>query len=433
MVQDLSELGAKAGAEALCTEILQRAIDRVHASGGGTVLVPAGRFRTGSFELKSNVELHLSAGAVLEASGNLGDYRIWPYHHEEWGPTQSLVFAEDAENVAITGQGTIDLNDQPFFRWDVVKTDRFFTADDAARLDQGRLLETPVEPAARPNQCMVFLRCRNLTIRGVTVRRAPCWTMTIIDSQRVTVDSIRIQNHRRTPNSDGIHLCGCDGVVITGCQLDCGDDCIAITGIASPETVNQNVVVTGCVLRSSSAGVRLGHLYSKVRGVIIANCTVTEANRGICMFAGDGGFVEDVQLHCLNVSTRIQAGQWWGKGEPLVLCTHGNDGGRIERIAVQSVLSRSDNSVLLKNLGGTIRDVLIRDWRAVVFDSVNRREFGRRWDLEPAGFHDVRHAPERQPWLVAEGVEEFELSGCRAKALPPLDARSEAPELTDRS
>lgn len=431
MLLDLGELGAAPGSDRLCTEILQGAIDRVHASGGGTVHVPAGIFRTGSFQLKSNVELRLAAGAVLQASGDLRDYLVWPYRHEEWGDTQSLLFAQDAENVSITGEGTIDLNDEPFLRWDVVKTDAFFTAADAARLTPEQATETPVEPADRPNQCMVFLRCRNLTLRGVTVRRAPCWTITIVESRRVLIDSIRIQNHRRTPNADGIHLCGCDGVVIQGCQLDCGDDCVAITGIASPQTVNQNIVVSGCVLRSSSAGVRLGHLYSKVRGVVVANCVIAESNRGVGIFAGDDGFVEDVQLTGLNIATRIQAGQWWGKGEPLVVSAYGEQGGRIERISIGSVLSSADNSVLLKRLGGEIRDVWIRDWHARVFDSLNRRQFSRRWDLAPAGFHNVRHPVDVQPWLVAEGVEGLRLDRCTARALPPLDSRSESADLSD--
>jgi polygalacturonase len=149
MLLDLGELGAAPGSDRLCTEILQGAIDRVHASGGGTVHVPAGIFRTGSFQLKSNVELRLAAGAVLQASGDLRDYLVWPYRHEEWGDTQSLLFAQDAENVSITGEGTIDLNDEPFLRWDVVKTDAFFTAADAARLtpDQEVLGSSP-SPAA---------------------------------------------------------------------------------------------------------------------------------------------------------------------------------------------------------------------------------------------------------------------------------------------
>ncbi|MFN3683320.1 MAG: glycoside hydrolase family 28 protein [Fimbriimonadaceae bacterium] len=431
MLLDLGELGAVPGSDRLWTDILQGAVDRVHASGGGTVRVPAGLFRTGSFQLRSNVELHLAAGAVLQASGDLADYAVWPYHHEEWGDTRSLLFAQDAKNVSITGAGTIDLNDEPFLRWDVVKTDARFTPEEAARLSPEQVLEAPVEPGQRPNQCMVFARCANLTLRGVTVRRAPCWTITVVDSHRVLVDSIRIQNHRRTPNADGIHLCGCDGVVIQGCQLDCGDDCVAITGIASPETVIQNVVVTGCVLRSSSAGVRIGHEYSKVRNVLVANCIIADSNRGVGIFAGDDGFVEDVQLTGLNISTRIQAGQWWGKGEPLVLATYGQRGGRIDRVSISSVLSRADNSALLKRLNGTIRDVWIRDWHALVLDSANRRQFARHWDLEPAGFHEVRHPSEVQPWLVAEGVEGLLLERCAARALPPLDARSESPHLQD--
>ncbi|MCX7798867.1 MAG: glycosyl hydrolase family 28 protein [Fimbriimonadales bacterium] len=422
---NVGELGADATGRRLCTEVLQEAIDRVAASGGGTVEVPAGRFVTGSFELKARVCLRLGAGAVLQASGNLEDYRTWPYRHEEWGPTVSLVFAQDAEGVVIEGPGVIDLNDEPFFEWSTLKTDANFTPEDAASLDPEQAAEAPVQPRERPNQCMVFLRCDNLTLRNLVIRRAPCWTLTIVESRRVELGSVRIQNHRRTPNSDGVHLCGCDGVTIHGCQFDCGDDCVAITGIASPDTENRNVLVTGCILRSSSAGVRLGHLYSKVRSVRVSDCIIADSNRGLAVFAGRDGFVEDVQIHGVSLSTHLMAGQWWGKGEPMVVCAH--DGGCVAGLDVRAVASRADNSVLLCGKGGLVEQVAIVGWTARRFESKNSRRFGDRWDLEPIGFHPIPHAPSRKPWLVAAGVAGFRLEDCFARAEPPLaDASVEA-------
>lgn len=57
-----------ASIDELNTEAIQQAIDAAASAGGGTVVVPAGEFLTGALFLKSNVELHLSAGAVLKFS-----------------------------------------------------------------------------------------------------------------------------------------------------------------------------------------------------------------------------------------------------------------------------------------------------------------------------------------------------------------------------
>ena len=84
----------------------QKAIDACAQAGGGTVYLPSGTFRTGTLVLKNNVTLHLSAGATLSGSRDIADY-----------PQPHLLYALDAENIAIEGDGTIDGNGDAF--WDV--------------------------------------------------------------------------------------------------------------------------------------------------------------------------------------------------------------------------------------------------------------------------------------------------------------------------
>jgi polygalacturonase len=52
----------------LNTEAMNAAIEACHGHGGGTVLVPDGFWLTGPIVLKSNVNLHLADGAVLQFS-----------------------------------------------------------------------------------------------------------------------------------------------------------------------------------------------------------------------------------------------------------------------------------------------------------------------------------------------------------------------------
>lgn len=95
-----------ASIDELNTEAIQQAIDAAASDGGGTVVVPAGEFLTGALFLKSNVELHLSAGAVLKFSDDPKDY---PVVHSRWEGVHrkvyaSCIYAQNVENISVTGQ-----------------------------------------------------------------------------------------------------------------------------------------------------------------------------------------------------------------------------------------------------------------------------------------------------------------------------------------
>ena len=66
---------------------------------------------TGALWLRSNVTLHLEAGATLYGSAHFDDFPIWSSKWE--GPNvkrgrAALICGEGLENVAVTGRGTID-------------------------------------------------------------------------------------------------------------------------------------------------------------------------------------------------------------------------------------------------------------------------------------------------------------------------------------
>ena len=83
------------------TSSIQKAIDACYQNGGGTVMVPAGTFITGTIILKSNINLHLAYGAELRSSENLDDFLISSSRY-------GMIFCQDANNVSITGEGTIN-------------------------------------------------------------------------------------------------------------------------------------------------------------------------------------------------------------------------------------------------------------------------------------------------------------------------------------
>jgi polygalacturonase len=95
---NLLEFGARGDGAANDAAAIQAAIDRCAEAGGGTVLVPAGRtFLTSRIVLRSRVNLHLEPGAVLASTDGRDDF-----------PNQTVIEAWDAEDVSITGTGTVD-------------------------------------------------------------------------------------------------------------------------------------------------------------------------------------------------------------------------------------------------------------------------------------------------------------------------------------
>jgi len=95
---NVRDTGAKGDGRTNDTRAIQAAVDRCAQAGGGTVLVPAGDYRCGRVRLSSHVTLHLEAGATFHASRKPEDYA---------GGPGALIVVDQAERIAIVGQGTL--------------------------------------------------------------------------------------------------------------------------------------------------------------------------------------------------------------------------------------------------------------------------------------------------------------------------------------
>lgn len=103
------------------TATIQKYIDQLHQAGGGRLMFASGVYPTGSLMLKSNVELHLQPGAVLRFSDDPKEY---PVVVSRWEGVKrdvyaSCIYADGAENIAITGFGTLDGQGQKW--WDIFR------------------------------------------------------------------------------------------------------------------------------------------------------------------------------------------------------------------------------------------------------------------------------------------------------------------------
>jgi polygalacturonase len=99
---NVTNYGAVGNGKTLNTAAIQKTIDTASAAGGGTVLVPAGKFLTGPFTLASSINLHLAKDAFILISDKLTNYPA------SRGRYQDSISVSGAHNLEISGEGTID-------------------------------------------------------------------------------------------------------------------------------------------------------------------------------------------------------------------------------------------------------------------------------------------------------------------------------------
>lgn len=434
MTTTITDHGAVGDGTKLATSAIQTAIDACAKAGGGTVVVPPGRYVSGTIELRSRVDLHLEAGAVLVGSPRLEDYRDNGFVHvdnhfsgAEGGKSLSLIYAGGAEDVGIRGRGTIDMSSDAFFDFDTLKP---MKGVDEADLTAEQRAEATVVKKDGPTLPIFFASCTRVEISGVRFVNAPSWTINFTLCTDVKVHHITIRDDLRVPISDGIHICGSTDVIISESVISCGDDCVAITGVTSWDTASERIVITNCTMQSSSAGVRVGFLASKVRDVVVSNLAIHDSSRGFTIFAGDDGWVENVSIANVIVRSRIRAGNWWGKGEPLVICA-AQSSGRIENVTVRGMTARCENGAVIAADGGSVRNIVLDDWTVELAHGPNHALFGGVIDLEPVG---LLPAPVgKAPWLHAWDATGLRLSNIRYRASEVDGTRLPARAICERT
>ena len=405
-VFDVRALGAVGDGLTSNTEIFRAVCQSCAEAGGGTVVVGAGRYVTGPFELFSNTELRLEAGAEVLASTEIDDYFV--DHNSMESPRIGLIYARDAENITLTGPGTLDFRGPAFMEMETITPwvdfDRDYTRQGQSYMRQIEGLgDGPVKVLDRPGNSLQFLGCRNVSLNRLTLKNAPNWTLHFGHCQDVFVQGLRVLNNLWIANSDGLHCTSCRNVHISDCHIESGDDSIAITTLDSSCQPCENVTVSNCTLVSRSAGVRVGYGYAKsdIRNCLFQNLTI-RANRGIGIFARNECHITDISFQQINIQTRLHAGQWWGHGEPIhisaVQMTEDLAAGSIKNVSFRDVTARSETGILIYAVEpGIIEEIRLLDVRLTLTASLLGAAYAGNFDLRPA------LAPRQRLFQHAEG------------------------------
>ncbi|MCX7983809.1 MAG: glycoside hydrolase family 28 protein [Bacteroidetes bacterium] len=322
---DVTQYGAVGNGKKDCSKAFAKAIDACSKAGGGTVLVPAGKYLTGPIVLKSNVNLHVAKDAEILFFTDPDKYL--PVVFSRWEGVECmnyspLIYAMEQENIAITGEGV--LNGQASFEnwwswkgpWKYVKEVKGPTQREArAKLFQMAEDGVPVEKRIfgkgsylRPNFFMPY-KCKNVLVEGVTFKDSPMWFLNPVLCTNVSF--INVKTIGLGPNNDGIDPESCKDVLIRGCYFDNGDDCIAIKSgrNADGRRINvpcENIIVENCIMKNGHGGVSIGsELSGGVRNVFIENNLMDSPNLDralrIKTNAMRGGVVENVFMRNCKV------------------------------------------------------------------------------------------------------------------------------------
>lgn len=269
---NIAESGAVGDGTTLNTKAIQAVIDECTQSGGGTIVIPKGVFKSGALFLKPGVHMELQEGAVLKGSTDINDYpklntRI-EGHFEPW--RAALINGDRVDHLRISGPGTLDGSGAPFWK-------EFWSR----RAANNKTTNLEVE---RPR--LTFIQnSKDVRISGITFLNSGFWNLHLYRCQDVTVENCRFQapsvskpdNH--APSSDGIDVDSSQDVLIKGCFFSVGDDCIALKGSKGPFAMQdvdsppvERVRIHDCVFEAGGGIVTFGSEATVVRDVEIRRC-----------------------------------------------------------------------------------------------------------------------------------------------------------------
>ena len=260
---DARSLGAKGDGQTKDTAALQSAIDLCAKGNGGVVHLTAGTYVSGPLALKSHLHLLLDKGATLLGSPDMGDY---PIREDAKWRRVSLLHADHVEDIAVTGEGTVDGNGKVW--WNA---------------QMNRQKGVPENP--RP-LLIDLTNSKQILIEGVTIQNSPQYNITAFWCDGLTVRNVTIQNPGRgAPNTDGIDPVSTSHVLIEHDTIDTGDDNVAIkSGLVErgdPNVPSTDIVIRDCTFRAGH-GLSIGsETAGGVRNVTVERVTFAGTRQGI--------------------------------------------------------------------------------------------------------------------------------------------------------
>lgn len=318
---DIIKYGAKGDGISDCTKAFKKAIEACNQAGGGKVLVPEGVFLTGPIHLKSNVNLHLSAKAIIKFYTDPDKYLpvvFTRFESVECYNYSPLIYAYGQENIAVTGKGTLDgqADDTNWWKWKGSKAAGEKNQKESV-IQLNKMGEDGIPVTERVfgdnhfmrSSFIQFIKCKSILIDGISIIRSPMWEINPVLSENITVQNVKISS--LGPNNDGCDPESCKNVLIKNCVFNTGDDCIAIKSGRNNDgrrvdVSSENIVIQNCRMNDGHGGVVIGsEISGSVRNVFAENCVMDSPNldRALRIKTNSvrGGIVENIYMRNIKI------------------------------------------------------------------------------------------------------------------------------------
>jgi hypothetical protein len=315
---NIGKKGVKPGS--MATRAIQSAIDEASRKGGGTVVVPAGIWKTGRITLKSNVNLHVEEGAELHFSGEINDYLPVVFTRSAGVEVMSLgacIYANGQQNIAITGKGKLVGPAEGTVRKQQIGYGSF---------EDNFPFEKPVPERIYDgkNNSKIFsptfigpVNCRDVYIEGVSLEKTAFWNIVPTYCDGVIIRGITV-NSVGVPMGDGIDIESCRNVLIEYCTLSTGDDCFTIKAGRGVDGIRvnrpcENIVVRYSLAKEGHGGITCGsETAGMIRNLYVHDCVFDDTNIGIRFKTrrprGGGGenlYYERIRMNLRGTAFRV--------------------------------------------------------------------------------------------------------------------------------
>lgn len=300
-VYNVKDFGARGNGKALDHKAINKAILACSQAGGGQVVLPPGTYLCGSIRMKSNVDLHLYAGAtILAAPDSMKAYDeseefIGP-EYQDGGHTyfhNSLIWAEDQQNISITGYGMIDGEG-------LTKKDTEY---------EGEALGGSIGTG---DKSIALKCCRNVTIRDITIYRGGHFAIIMTGCEKGNIENVTIDTNR-----DGIDIDACKYITISNTKVNTpNDDAIVLKSSYALQrpVLCEDILITNCSVSGYRLGTFLDGTYvpstvgwgngrlklgtesnAGFRNIAITNCTF-DCCSGLALEVVDRGIMENIVI-----------------------------------------------------------------------------------------------------------------------------------------
>ena len=309
----------------------------------------------------------------------------------------SQIFAINAENISITGRGTIDGNGRSY----VLQTNHSDFDFDRNLVRQkekfmvfnGLAPDGPYAVKKRPGVLILFVNCVNILPRDFSIYDAPNWCLHLGSCRYTNIQSLNILNSLFIPNADGIDASNCQYLNINNCNIIAGDVGIANSPCADGycSKLNENYTISNCNIESRSAGIRVGYGVNDIRNIVFQNINI-KSNRGIGIFIRQNKRIENILFSNMVIQTAFMDGVWWGNGDSIHISaipqTSDTTLGQIHNVRFFNMRIESETGIDIYSISkGHISDINFDGISMLLKKGPFTNLYGGNFDLRPA--HDV--------------------------------------------